>query len=174
MNMQDQGTDFIRQGQAAWTNVTDSWTQTMQRMFTKAPGGSIGAFDVNRAVDSWFDFAESLLAVQREYVKNIARAATSIQSTISEQAEHVGGAVRRQADTTIKVVREQANQAQQTARAEAKRGESDARERAANSYSDMTKTQLQEQLAEQDLPKTGTVEELRERLVDARLQGSSV
>jgi len=38
-------------------------------------------------------------------------------------------------------------------------------EQAAERYQDMTKAELQEELASRDLPKTGNVDELRQRLI---------
>ena len=200
MTMQDQSTDLVRQGQAVWTNAADSWTQTMQRMFA-TPTGSLGPFDVNHAVDLWFDFAAGLLSANREFAKHLARTASLISSTMSEQ---VGGAIRQQTDTTVDVVHKQAERAGQTERDAARRdaarrdearkdearkdeagtqdrakreesgpAESDARERFSEKYRDMTKAQLQEALAERDLPKTGTVDELRERLIETELSGST-
>lgn len=181
MTVQDQGTDLVRQGQAMWTNAADSWTQTMQRMFAQSPGGAVGVFDLNRAMDSWFDLAQTMLAVNREYARNIARAASTIASTISEQAEQVGSATRDHAEAAMEVVREETDRAERAQReqteraqrgrargngAQSHRAESDFREETAERYSDMTKAQLQEQLAEHDLPKSGTVEELRERLIE--------
>ena len=216
MTMQDQSTDLVRQGQAVWTNAADSWTQTMQRMFAQTPAGSLGPFDVNHAVDLWFDFAAGLLSANREFAKHLARTASLISSTMSEQ---VGGAIRQQTDTTVDVVHKQAERAGQTERDAARRdaarrdearrdearkdearkdearkdearkdeakkqdraereepgpADSDARERLSEKYSDMTKAQLQEALAERDLPKTGTVDELRERLIETELSGST-
>jgi len=177
MTVQDQSTDLVRQGQAVWTNAADSWAHTMQRMFTEAPGGVFGPFDVTRAVDSWFDLAQGMLAVNREYAKNVARAAATIASTMSEQAEQVGDAAREQAGAALNVVREQSQRAEQAQRADSERDgadreqdESNAREEIEKRFGEMTKAQLQDELAEHDLPKSGTVEELRERLIETVLQ----
>ena len=96
MTAQDQSTDFLRQSQTLWTNAIGSWARIMQRMLSQAGGGS-GPFDLNRAVDAWFDLLGSLLAVNREAAKNIARATFAAASTIGEQAERAGGAARQQA-----------------------------------------------------------------------------
>ena len=77
----------MRPSQGGWTNVADAWVQTVQRMIAANPVGMMSPFDVNRAVDAWFDFAESILAVNREYAKTIIRATTSIHTTRSKPAE---------------------------------------------------------------------------------------
>ena len=65
---------------------------------------------------------------------------------------------------------EQANEIQRAQRAEARRARKAARDAAAERYQEMTKVELCDQLAARDLPKTGNVDELRDRLIDADLQ----
>ena len=66
------------------TNIADAWVQTVQRMIAANRTAMLSPFDVNRAVDAWFDFAASILAVNREYAKTIVRTATSIHTTRSK------------------------------------------------------------------------------------------
>ena len=69
--------------------------------------------------------------------------------------------VRQNADSFGEALREQADSVTATFQSAA-----DAvREQAAKTYDDLTKAELQDELAARDLPKTGNVEELRERLV---------
>ena len=74
-------------GQSGWTNVADAWVQTVRRTLAANPAGIMTQFDVNRAVDAWFDLAASILAVNREYAKTVVRAATSIPMSGSKPAD---------------------------------------------------------------------------------------
>jgi hypothetical protein len=77
----------MRRSEGGWTNVADTWVQTVQRMLAANPAGILSPFDINRAVDAWFDFAASVLAVNREYAKTIVRAATWLPTSRSKQAQ---------------------------------------------------------------------------------------
>ena len=63
----------------------------------------------------------------------------------------------------VQVEKEQARLARQAERAAAKEAHAKARE----PYEELTKAELSDQLAERGLPKSGTVDELIERLVSA-------
>ena len=66
---------------------------------------------------------------------------------------------------------EQAKQDEEkAARAAERAAAKQAKEQAREPYEGLTKAELSDQLAERDLPKSGTVEELIERLVDADSQ----
>ena len=69
--------------------------------------------------------------------------------------------VRQNADSFGEALREQADAVTATLQSAA----ASVREQAAKTYDDLNKAELQDELAARDLPKTGTVEELRERLV---------
>lgn len=74
----------MRPNKGGCTNIADAWVQTVQRMIAANRAGILTPFDVNRAVDAWFDFAASILAVNREYAKTIVRTATSVHTTGSK------------------------------------------------------------------------------------------
>ena len=76
----------MRHSEGGWTNIADTWVQTVQRMLAANPAGILSPFDINRAVDAWFDFAATVLAVNREYAKTIVRAATWTPSSGGKQA----------------------------------------------------------------------------------------
>jgi hypothetical protein len=76
---------------------------------------------------------------------------------VHEQAAKAEQAVREQAE------QERARQARKAEREQARQAHDQARER----YEGLTKAELSDQLAERNLPKTGTVDELTERLIEA-------
>jgi hypothetical protein len=70
---------------------------------------------------------------------------------------------REQAELAEKAEREQAREARAAERQKARQERQAAQER----YQDMNKSELSDELARRELPKTGTVDELVARLVDA-------
>ncbi len=87
-----------------------------------------------------------------------------------QQAEQVDQAQRQQVEQVEQAEREREEQARQAERDKAK-AERDrarrARQEARERYEGLTKAELSDQLAQRDLPKTGTVDELIDRLVAA-------
>ena len=99
--------------------------------------------------------AEREQAAEREAVEQAKR-----EQAKREQAERQQSEEREQAE------REQARAARAAERANARQARESARER----YEGRTKTELTDELAQRDLPKTGNIDELIERLVDADTQ----
>lgn len=61
--------------------------------------------DPQQVMDQVFDFAEKMLAVQREFAKSRAATAASATEAARQQSESVVGAVRQQAEDTTEAVR---------------------------------------------------------------------
>ena len=117
--------------------------------------------------------AEAADNVMREQAEKAQQAALE-QAEKAEKAEQAKLAAREQADKAEQAAREQADkaeqaekglarQARQAQREQARRAHNRARER----YEGLTKAELSDQLATRELPKTGNVDALIERLVEA-------
>jgi hypothetical protein len=113
--------------------------------------------------------AEAAGNVVREQAEKAERAALEqAEQAQKERARQARQAEREQAAKAEQAAREQAEQAQkerarQAGREQARRAHKRARER----YEGRTKAELSDQLAKRELPKTGNVDELIERLVEA-------
>ena len=149
MTIQDQYIETFRQTQETWADVVKSFTTDAQWTFGQ-PSPLFTYLDPNKAIDQVFDFWEKSLEVQRDLAKQLVGASISAGEKVREQAESVGAALRQQADTVTATLQSAADAV---------------RVQAAKSYDDLTKAELQEELGARDLPKTGNVDELRERLV---------
>ena len=160
MTTQDKYTDTVRQGQEAWTAAV----QSFQKAATQ-PVKPWGDADPAAAIDQIFDFWEQSVSVQRELAKqlvgmtvatgeSVRSQAKTIATTIRDQTEAAGAAIRQQVETVSAAVGQQIAATEQAGHAEA-----------VKQYDDLTKEELQEELARRNLPKTGNVNELRERLV---------
>jgi len=169
--------------------AVEGWAQGVQRLFAQTPPAAQNAIDPAVVAAWYFDslgrFTGQLVELNRRYVKNVADAIVSMQDAAREQAESLTSAVREhvnslsgiaraQADRVEQASREEADAAERETRREARQARREARGAAEDKSSDLTKPELQEALAQRGLHKTGNVDELRARLVDAELAGASV
>jgi hypothetical protein len=111
--------------------------------------------------------AEAAGDIAREQAEKAERAARE-QAAKAEQAEkelarQARHAEREQAAKAEQAEKELARQARQAEREHARQAHARARQR----YEGLTKAELSDLLAKRDLPKTGTIDELIERLVEA-------
>lgn len=141
--LQDQYISAVRQSQDTWVGVVDTFTEGLQKSFALPGATPFDVVDPSAAIDQVFDFWGKTLEVQRDVSKQFAGLTLAVAEKARTQAESVGAAVREQAESAVRAVREQA----------------------AHKYADLTKAELQDELARRDLPKTGNVDELRERLI---------
>ncbi len=136
-------------------------------------------------VERYFDFVQRTVDISRDLTLKWADSAGMLSGAVRDQAESVSGLVRKQAESARELVHEQAGQAEQAARAqagqveaaekelarEARKAEREqarhAHDKARERYEGLTKAELSDRLDQRHLPKTGTVDELVERLVEA-------
>ena len=164
MSIQDQYTSTVKQTQDAWVGIVESLTGNLQSFGTVPGFGKQSPFavvDPNEAIDQVFDFWEKTLEAQREVAKQLVGVTVAAGERVRTQAEQLGSVVREQAETVTSAAFEQAQAVREQAAAvrKAERAE------VAAQYEDLTKAELQDELASRELPKTGNVDELRARLV---------
>jgi hypothetical protein len=182
-------TTATRNAKDLFTSTLDSWKSGLNSVtdqFRTLPTvGSVPQLDVTDAVERQYAFIKQIVDLNHQYARQLAEVATTLSDVTRQQIESVGGAVREQfqsvsdvartgVDTVEKAAREQAEQAEQAERqrvrdaAKAERQERKAaQDKAREQYQGLTKAELAEQAAQRDLPKTGTVDELIDRLVEA-------
>lgn len=140
-------------------------SRAVQRYFQYLEDG----FEVNRTlVQQWVEFGRSSLdelsRVTLESMTGFARGhGEAISTWISGETEIAGNAVAEQAEEAERVRADHVREQRRTERAEAR----EAHRRAREQYEGLSKAELADRLAERDLPKTGTLEELIERLASA-------
>jgi hypothetical protein len=178
-----------RTAQTALTTTLDRWkdgVSTVTEQFRAFPTiGNLPQVDVTEAVERQFAFVQQIVDLNHQYARQLAEVANTLTGATRSQLESVGSVVRNQvasisdvartgADTVEQAAQEQADQAEQAERqqardaAKAERAErKEAHDKAAERYEGLTKAELSEQAAKRDLPKTGTVDELVARLVEA-------
>ena len=153
--------------------IADFWTQGSQRLSDHMLPG-LPQVDLVPVVERYFEFVQRTVDISRNLTLSWAEAAGTLSGAVREQAESVGGLVREQAVSARDFVHEQAEQVKQAEqelarearkadREQARRAHEEARQR----YEGLTKAELSDLLDKRNLPKTGNVDELVERLVEA-------
>ena len=153
--------------------IADFWTQGSQRLSDYMLPG-LPQVDLVPVVERYFEFVQRTVDISRNLTLSWAEAAGTLSGAVREQAESVGGLVRGQAESAREFVHEQAGQAGQAEKElarEARQAEREqarhARDKARERYEGLTKAELSDRLDQRNLPKTGNVDELVERLVEA-------
>jgi hypothetical protein len=153
--------------------IADFWAQGSQRLSDHMLPG-LPQVDLVPVVERYFEFVQRTVDISRNLTLMWAEAAGTLSGAVREQAESVGGLVREQAGSARDFVHEQAEQVKQAEqelarearkadREQARRAHEEARQR----YEGLTKAELSDLLDKRNLPKTGNVDELVERLVEA-------
>ena len=160
-----------------------SWTRGARTVTDLVPG--LPRLDLVPAVERYFELVQRTVDINRRLTVRWAQAAGTLSGVVREKAESSGDLVREQAEAADIVMREQAERAQQAALERAEKAEQAekglarqarqaerqqarrAHKRARERYEGLTKAELSDQLAKRELPKTGNVDSLIERLVEA-------
>lgn len=164
MTIQDQYISTLRQGQEVWTDAVRSLTENAQNAFGQSAHPWVTT-DATAAIDQVFDFWKETLEVQREAIRQLVSAGVAVGESVQTQAKTIGTAIRNQAESAGAAFGAQVESATQAARQHAETVDQAAHDQAARKYDGLTKDELQDELGRRNLPKSGNVEELRERLV---------
>jgi hypothetical protein len=156
------------------------WTRGARTVTDLVPGRP--RVDLVPAVERYFALVQRTVDINRRLTVKWAQTVGTLSGVAREKAEPAGDLVREKADAADIVMREQAEKAQQAALEQAKQAEKglarQARQaereqarrvhkKARERYEGLTKAELSDQLAKRELPKTGNVDALIERLVEA-------
>ena len=168
----EKSTEVWRKGAKAVTDQTDLVS-------------ALPTVDLTQGVERYFELVQRTVDANREFATRWVELLSSLTGTVREQAEKVSSLVGEQADKVGDLVAEQAARGEQAANEQAEQAEEaeqeqaklarqaeraaakQAKEQAREPYEGLTKAELADRLAERELPKTGTVEDLIERLVSA-------
>jgi hypothetical protein len=159
------------------------WTRGARAVTGLVPG--VRRVDLVPAVERYFELVQRTVDVNRRLTVRWAQAVGTLSGAVREKAESAGNLAREKAEAANNVMREQAEKAQQAALEQVKKAEQAekglarqarqaqrdqarrAHKRARERYQGLTKAELSDQLAKRELPKTGNVDALIERLVEA-------
>ena len=82
---QEQYAEVVQQSQDAVTAAVDAWTRAVKEAFGQVPALPT-QLDPNQVVDQVFDFAEKMLAVQREFARNLIKTSASIAESVAQRS----------------------------------------------------------------------------------------
>lgn len=182
--------DAVEKASSLWTRGVREVTDRA-RVGTKLP-----QVDLVPPVERYFDFIQKKVEINRDRTVRWAKSANTLSDTVRQRAESAGDLVRGRAESAGALVRGKAGTVEQTAREESARAAKRARQqaeetqradeerarearvserersrqvhqRARQRYQGMTKSELSALLERRDLPKTGSHDELVDRLVEA-------
>jgi len=179
-------TAVASQAREAAEKSVETFKQGVQKFTEQANVvAKLPTVDLTAPVARYFEYVQKSVDYNRDLATRWAELVTSLTGTVREQAEKVNGIVKDQTNVVADLAVQQAEKAQDVAneqaelveeakkeqekvaraaeRAAAKQAKQEARE----PYEGLTKAELSDLLAERELPKSGTVEELIERLVSA-------
>src|SRR6476620_2936688 len=142
--------------------IADFWTQGSKTLTDYMPAG-LPQVDLVPFVERYFEFVQRTVDISRDLTIKWAESAGMLSGVVREQAESVSGLVREQAELTEQAEKALVREARKAEREQARHAHDKARER----YEGLTKAELSDLLDKRDLPKTGNVDELIERLVEA-------
>ena len=163
--------------------TADFWTQGARTVTDLVPG--LPRVDLVPAVERYFDLVQRTVDINRHLAVRCAEALGTLSGVVREKTESAGDLVREKAEAADNVMRDQAEKAQQAALEQAEKAEQAekgvarqarqahreqtrrAHKRARERYEGLAKAELSDQLAKRELPKTGNVDTLIERLVQA-------
>jgi hypothetical protein len=164
----EQVIDVTSTARSALDKSAELWKQGEQRFSDQVDTfARLPEFDADRAVRVYFDYLQRGLEVNRELAQNWVDSVNSLSEISRQQLSALGSATRGHAEAITDWVTGEADTVAQTAQAQLEYTERAREEKAREQYAGLSKTELTELAAERDLPKTGTVEELVDRLVAA-------
>ena len=179
-SMTRQYSSATSRARSAVDKTADFWAQGARTLTDRLPG--LPQIDLIPAVERYFDFVQGTVDINRRLTIKWVEAAGTLSEMVRDRAESAGNLVREKAESAGDVVRDKAESAERTAREQAEQAEKErarearfverrqarqAHDKARERYEGFTKAELSDQLAKRQLPKSGNVDELIERLVEA-------
>ena len=163
--------------------TADLWTQGARTVTDQLP--RLPHVDLVPAVERYFDLVQRTVDINRRFAVRWAEVAGTLSGVVRERAGAAGDVVRDKAEAAGNVAREQAENTERAAREQAAKAEQaekelarqarqaerersrQAHQRARQRYEGLPKAELSDLLAKRELPKTGNIDELIERLAEA-------
>jgi hypothetical protein len=160
-SMTRQYSSATSRARSAVDKTADLWAQGARTLTSRLPG--LPQIDLIPAVERYFDVVQQTVDINRRLTIKLAEAAGTLSERARDRAESAERTAREQAEQAEQAERERAREARFAERRQARQAHDKARER----YEGFTKAELSDQLARRQLPKSGNVDELIERLVEA-------
>ncbi len=165
---------YMRQAQTALTDLADSWYKPTNALLGSFPTTSCGFLNPTEAFAQASRLSQRLAEVNIQYLQDLVGAlrkhATGLASVLKDEIATTSKVTTDQVEKFEEAAADQADELQRAQRAAVRQARKATRDAAAERYQEMTKVELSEELGARDLPKSGNVDELRDRLTEADLQ----
>src|SRR4051794_1713165 len=92
----DEFIEITNRSQEAVTTALRAWADTVQSFASNLTSGQSQVADLQRVVEQYFDFAEKVLANQREFAQQWASATVKVSQAVTEQAQRATQSVTAQ------------------------------------------------------------------------------
>jgi hypothetical protein len=156
-------TDGVR---TAVDSSTDLWRRGAEQL-TAGALSTLPMPDPDQAAAQYFEYLQRSLDINRQLAKKWADALSSLSDAGQSQVGSLGEAVRGHTEAIKDWLTAEIESLQEVGSARIEAVKQAGRERARQRYQDLTKAELADELGRRDLSRTGTVDELLDRLVDA-------
>ena len=177
MSTTEQYLTRVKQAKETAQGVSEARSRDAKAFLGLIPTPSNGLLSPGDMIDQNRRIAKRFVEVNVEYVQDLAGAVrkhlTGLAGVLKDEVVTTGKLANEQAEKYQEAAIDQAEEIQRAERAAARQARKAARDAAAERYEHMTKVELSEELAARDLPKTGNVDELRERLIENDLEASA-
>jgi hypothetical protein len=168
----------------ATERAAEFWAHGVEKLTDRLPA-LVPQLDLVHAIERYFDFVQRAVSMNRSIAVEWAQAVDNLSGAARARMESAGEIMRERAESANEVVHERAGsfgraaseqaekaeKAQEEMAREARRIErqkaKEEHEQARARYEGRTKAELSDLLAERNLPKTGNIDDLIERLVEA-------
>ena len=178
-------TEVASKARQATEQSVEAWKKGAKAIADRTDLSQLPQIDLIEPVTRYFEYVQKAVDLNRDLATKWAELMNSLTGTVREQAEKASHLIGDQVENVADLATKQAEKAEQIAKEQAeaaaeaekeqvrlaKQAERaaarEAKQKAREPYEGLTKAELSEKLAERELPKTGTVEELIERLVSA-------
>jgi hypothetical protein len=164
----------INQARETVASISEARIRDARALLHLVPTPGNGFLSPNDVIDQNRRIAKSLVEVNVNYVKELAVAVrhhvTGLAGVVADEVITTAKLANTQAEKAEEAAIDQAEEIVRAERAEVRRQKRAARDAAGQRYAEMTKVELSEELDKRGMPKTGNVDELRERLIDNDLQ----
>lgn len=168
-------TERIHQAQGAVADTMFTWLNPVQSLTKSVPTTNNGLFDPGNLIEGALSLTRRFVEVQAKYLEDLTTAVrehmSGLASVVNDGAIAAAKSTSAQVEKVSAAVEEQVHEVERAERSSARRAKKEAHDSAAELYGDMTKVELSDELAKRGLPKTGNVDELRERLIKSDLDG---
>jgi hypothetical protein len=152
------------------TGAAEARMRDARAMLRLVPTPAKGLVNPSDVINQYARVSKRLIEVNVEYVRDLAGAVRKhmggLAGVLKDEVVTTTKLANDQAEKLEEAALEQADEIERAERAAVRRAKKAAHDAAAERYAEMTKVELADELAKRRLPKTGNVDELRERLID--------